>query len=186
MILMGGRFMGLYVFVPLDKRPAVSAEELFKLLGCDFAAWKFGPLGITWHGTETLSDHICMRVSFLYSQFTNALFEAHGLSKDIPLEQDTMLPLAFAIRNGAFRVGAEVAFLETRNYMMETAVQDHYWAEVLLRDATGLAMSWFSLLYMDDAFVKDWNPGPIALDRDELPGPPGRTLFAGRGSSRWF
>src|SRR5688572_15010681 len=101
---MGGRSISLNFFVPLSKRPA-SDEELFKMLGCDFVKNKFGPLGITWHGIEILSDHVCARISFLYIELRNPLAEMFGTK--IPLHLDPLLPFANAIREGAVRVGAE-------------------------------------------------------------------------------
>ena len=53
---------------------------------------------------------------------------------------------------------------------------ERYWM-VILEDATGLAVQWVGLLYLSDAIVADWEPELGVLDRDELPGGPGRTLM---------
>lgn len=178
---MGGDFIGAYFFIPPDRRPS-SDDELFGMLGCDLTTWSFGPLGVANRRIDLLSDHVCAQLFFLKAEFINRLAETPG--DEVPLDRDPLRSLATAIRDGAVRLAAEVAFLETRNYMLET-VLERYWM-VLARDATILASEWFALLYMDDGVVKDWSPGPLLLDRDELPGGPGRTLFAGRGGNRWF
>jgi hypothetical protein len=178
---MGGSFIGAYFFLPPDRRPS-SDDELFKQLGCDLDTRMFGPMCIADHAIRPLSDHLCVALYFLRTEFRNITAETYG--QEVPLERDPLLPFAVAIRDGAVRFAAEVAFLETRKPELES-VLDRYWM-VLARDATSLAAEWLSLLYMDDFMVKDWDPGPILLDRDELPGGPGRTLFASRGRERWF
>jgi hypothetical protein len=178
---MGGEFMGAYFFIPPDRRPS-SDEALFKQLGCELPAWTFGPMGVAEHALEVLSDHVCVALYFLKSEFINILADAPD--QEPPIERDPLLPLATAIRDGASRFSAEVAFLETRQPAL-AAVVERYWM-VLARDASILAGEWLSLLYMDESWVEDWHPGSGLLDRDELPGGPGRTLFAGRGGNRWF
>lgn len=178
---MGGEYIGAYFFVPPERRPA-SDDELFAKLGCDLTRSTFGPMVIADRRIEVLSDHVCAQLYFLRTAFMNALTDAPD--QEPPLERDPMLPLALAIRDGAVRVGAEVAFLETRNYQLDS-VFDRYWM-VIARDATSLAAEWYGLLYMDDVVAEGWAPGTMLLDRDELPGGPGRTLFAGRGGNRWI
>lgn len=177
---MGGDFIGAYFFVPPERRPS-SDDELFEVLGCDLARSSFGSLTFVERGIEVLSDHVCAQIYFLKASFINRISETYG--EEAPLERDPLLPLAVALHDGAIRITAEVAFLESRRAELAW-ILDRYWM-VLARDATSLAMEWFALLYMDDAMVKDWDPGPLLLDRDELPGGQGRTLFSGRGRNRW-
>lgn len=177
---MGGEVIGAYFFIPLDRRPS-SDDELFRMLGCDLVTSAYGPFFIVERGIEVLSYHVCAQIYFLNASLINALAETYD--RDLPVDRDPLLLLATTIRDGAVRLSAEVAFLEIHNPELE-AVLERYWM-VLARDATALAAEWFSLLYMSDLVVKDWDPGPILGDRDELPGGPGRTLFAGRGRNRW-
>jgi hypothetical protein len=178
---MGGDFIGAYFFIPPDRRPP-SDDELFRTLGCDLTTWSFGPLGVADRTIEVLSDHVCVALYFLKAEFIARLAETPG--DEVPLERDPLLSFATMFRDGAARFSAEVALLETRRPQLEVML-DRYWL-VLARDATFLAAEWFALLYMDDAMVKDWSIGDALLDRDELSGGPGRTLFAGRGGNRWF
>jgi len=178
---MGGRFIGAYFFIPPDRRPS-SDDELWKMLGCDLTAWSFGPLGVADRTIQVLSDHVCAALYFLHAEFITVLARTPG--DDVPLDRDPLLAFATMFREGAVRFAAEVALLETRKPELDVML-DRYWL-VLARDADALAAEWFSLLYMDDRVVEGWDPGPVLLDRDELPGGPGRTLFAGRGGNRWF
>lgn len=178
---MGGDFIGAYFFIPPAQRPA-SDDELFQALGCDLARSMFGTLTFAERKLEVLSDHVCVALYFLKAEYINALSETRG--QEVPLERDPLLPFATAFRDGAIRLHAEVAFLESRQPALES-VLDRYWM-ILARDASSLAMEWFPLLYMDESMLQDWNPGPHILDRDELPGGPGRTLFSNRGRNRWF
>jgi hypothetical protein len=178
---MGGVFIGAYFFIPPDRRPS-SDDELFQMLGGDLVRSSFGPLSVADRGSTLLSDHACAYIYFLKSELIDVISRTHG--EEVPLDRDPLLPLAMTLRDGAARLAAEVAFLETRSPELES-VLDRYWM-VQARDATSLAAEWLALLYMDELMVKDWDPGPILLDRDELPGGPGRTLFASRGRNRWF
>lgn len=177
---MGGRFVTVYFFIPTE-RHSNSDRELLSILGYDSAKNIFGPVGVTWYGINRLSHHICVSISFLYVELRNALDD---LSEDDAIDKDPLLPLAYAIRDGAVRVKAEVAFLETRNYMIESTFE-RYWM-VLLRDADALAGEWFTFLYLEQSIVESWAPLSGLNNRDELPGGPGRAIFAGRGSHRWF
>lgn len=178
---MGGEFIGAYFFIPPDRRPP-SDDDLFRMLGCDLTTWSFGPLGVADRRIEVLSDHVCAMLYFLKAEFITVISVTHG--QKVPLERDPLLPFATTMRDGAVRLAAEVAFLDTRTPDL-ASVLERYWL-VLVRDATALAVERFSLLYMDDSMVRDWDPGPVILDRDELPSGPGRTLFASRGRTRWF
>jgi hypothetical protein len=176
---MGGRYIGAYFFIPLDKRPATD-DELFAKLGEQPNGY-FGPLIITERNVTVLSEHVCAQLYF----WANSLFDLRFSVRDEPLtlERDPALPFAYAIRDGAMAVGASVVILETHNAELER-ILDRYWM-VLVNDATALAVEWFSLLHLSDELVEDWSPPPHLLDRDELPGGPGRTLFGGRGRTRW-
>jgi len=178
---MGGAFIGAYFFIPPDRRPP-GGDDLFRALGCDLTTWTFGTLGVADRRIEVLSDHVCVALWFLKAEYIGRLAETPG--DDVPLDRDPLLPFATAFRDAAVRVAAEAAFLDTRQPQIE-AMQDRYWM-VIARDAGSLAGEWYSLLYMDDGVVEGWAPGSMLLNRDELPGGPGRTLFAGRGGNRWF
>ena len=178
---MGGDFIGAYFFIPPDRRPPAD-DDLFRTLGCDLTTWTFGTLGVADRTIEVLSDHVCVALYVLKAEYIGIISETHG--PEVPLERDPLLPFATAFHDGAVRLSAEVAFLESRRPELES-VLERYWM-VLARDATSLAMEWFPLLYLDDAMLRDWDPGPRLLDRDELPGGRGRTLFSNRGRNRWF
>jgi hypothetical protein len=178
---MGGEYIGAYFFVPPERRPP-SDDELFRALGCDLASSSFGTLTFAERRIEVLSDHVCAALWFLKAEYIGRLAETPG--DDVPLERDPLLPFATALRDGAVRLAAEAAYLDTRQPQLE-AMLDRYWM-VIGRDATALAAEWYSLLYMDDGVAEGWAPGTMLLNRDELPGGPGRTLFAGRGGNRWF
>ena len=96
-------------------------------------------------------------------------------ARGTPVAEDLALPLAVAIRDGAARAGAEVAILATRNVVLDN-ILERYWM-VLIGDATALAAERFGLTYLDERLVRDRDPPSVHLDRDEVPGGPGRTLF---------
>lgn len=128
-----------------------------------------------------LEDHVCAQLSFL----ANDLFVMQpGYITDSPVEDDPALPFACAIRGGAVEARAEVAILETHNAELQR-ILDRYWI-VQFGSPDELAKEWFGLVYMCDAWVEGWAPAPTLLDRDELPGGPGRTLFASRGWRRFY
>lgn len=179
---MGGEIIGAYFFIPPDRRPPED-DELFRTLGCDLARSSFGTLTIADRVLSPLSDHACASLYFLKQELINRLADAPD--QEPPLERDPLLPFATAIREGAARLAAEVAFLEIRNAELEAVLDRYYWM-VLARDPDALAGEWPSLLYMDDTVIRGWEPGPALIDRDELPGGPGRTLFGARGGNRWF
>lgn len=163
-------------FVPVAERPATD-DELFARLGYDLGANRFGPAHPTGREVVELSDHVCARIHLLASSVATPPSAPEGQ----PLDADPRLPLAIAIRDGAARARAEVAVLVTHGASPEG---DRYWM-ILMGDATALALERFGLLYLDERLARDWSPEPHLLDRDELPGGPGRTLFAGRGAGRW-
>lgn len=182
---MSAGFVGLFFFVPPARWPRAGPDadaELLRALGGDLVAGRFSQLGIAARAVEPLSDHLCVQLYFLKAEWIAALADAP--EQEPPLERDPLLPFAHAIRDAAVRVDAEAAILDTHELTLEKIV-DRYWM-VLARDATALAMEWFGFTYMDDDMVADWDPGPALLDRDELPGGPGRTLFGGRRGARWF
>jgi hypothetical protein len=177
---MSGRCIGVFFFIPLALRPATD-DELLERLGVRRPDGWFGPLQLAEHTVRVLSDHVCVALYFLHNELRNLRYTIRD--QDLVLERDAGLPFAYAIRDAAVRVDAEVAILETHlpdlDYILE-----RYWM-VLLGDATTLAIEWFGLVYLSDAIVEGWEPSPGVLDRDELPGGPGRTLFGGRGWTRW-
>jgi hypothetical protein len=77
-----------------------------------------------------------------------------------------------------------VLIVETHEAILEQ-ILERYWM-VLTNEATALAIERFGLLYMCDEIVEGWDPRGPFMDRDELLGGPGRTLFAGRGRTRWY
>jgi hypothetical protein len=175
---MSGQLASVMFFVPLDRRPASDAA-LFEAVG--LAHGKLGPLFIETQGIDVLDDHACVWLSFLRSVF----FDLVGHETEIPLEQDPALPIALALRDGAARAGADVAVLATEAHLIND-IQDWYWM-VMARDPSSLLRQGFSVLYLGDAMSRDWNPAEGMLDNhDELPGGPGRTLFAQRGRDRWY
>lgn len=176
---MGGRYICAYFFVPLDRRPATD-DELYAKLGKQ-PNGHFGPMIVADRNVTVLEDHVCAQLYFL----ANDLFVLQsGMPDELPLEQDPAMPFAYAIRDGAVAAGAEVALLETHNAELQR-ILDRYWM-VQLGSADELAKEWFGLLYLCDDWVKRWSPLAKLLDRDELPGGPGRTLFARRGNNRFF
>jgi hypothetical protein len=175
---MSGQLASALFFIPLERRPP-SDQALFEALGC--AGGTLGPLAIADRGVDVLEFHACAWVSFLRSAF----FELVRHDHEIALEQDPALPLAFALRDGAARAGADVAALVTEAHMIKSP-KDWYWM-VTLRDAYSLLQESFPLLHLGEAVVRDWDPPPgLLASRDELPGSPGRTFFAQRGRDRWY
>jgi hypothetical protein len=81
-------------------------------------------------------------------------------------------------------VGAEVAILETHDSEIQ-GILDRYWM-VQFGDPGEFLLERFGLTYFSDSMVEDWDPPAHLIDRDELPGGPGRTFFARRGRHRWF
>lgn len=182
---MSGRSICAYFFIPLAKRPETD-EELFVALGKQ-PGGHFGPLTILDRNVTVLSDHVCVQLYFLAAELNNLRHAVED--QELPLERDAGLPFAYAIRDGAVATGADVVILETHIHEVNhTAdlerVLKHYWM-IPFGDATGLAVQWFGLLYLSDSIVEGWEPEPGVLDRDELPGGPGRTLFGGHGWTRW-
>jgi hypothetical protein len=182
---MSGRALCAYFFIPLAKRPATD-DELFARLGKQ-PDGQFGPMTILDRKVTALSDHVCVQLYFLAAELEKLRYEVRD--ETLSLERDAGLPFAYAIRDGAAAAGAEVALLETHipevNHTVDLErVLERYWM-ILLGDATGLAIQWFGLLYLSDEVVAGWQPEPGVLDRDELAGGPGRTLFGGRGWTRW-
>ena len=111
--------------------------------------------------------------------------EDDGRDDDLPMGQDTALPLAIAIRDAAVRAGAEVAALITHPEQANPrSLHDRAWM-VSARDPDALATEYFGFLYLDDRMVHGWTPPWPVGARDELPGGPGRSIFAGRGWARW-
>jgi hypothetical protein len=163
-------------FVSLGERPG-SDEELFARLGFALGANRFGAEHPTGRKVVELRDHACAQIFLLAS----SVAAPPSAPEELPLERDPRLPLARAIRDGASRARADVAVLATHGAPPD---DDRYWM-ILAGDATALALERFGLLYLDDRLVADWSPEPHVLDRDELPGGPGRTWFAGRGAGRW-
>jgi len=178
---MGGDLIGAYFFIPPARRPA-SHEELFDRLGVDRTTADFGPLTVADRRVDELGDRICAQLSFLVADLIQVRVGARG--DELPLEDDPALPFAIAFRDGAARVGADVAILAT-NSPAPDSILERYWM-IQTGDATSLAAEYFGLLYLDDSLVLDWSPPDHLLDRDELPGGPGRTLFAQRGRQRWY
>jgi hypothetical protein len=177
---MGGEYIGSYFFVPLGDAPE-SDEELFDRLGYERRTRMFGGLHVTEHRADRLSDHVCAQLYFLASELREIGMQA---ADDVPVANDPALPLAVAIRDGAVRARAEVAILATRDAVL-AKILERYWM-VLVGDATALAAERFGLTYLAEGMVQDWDPPAVHLDRDELPGGPGRMLFSSRGSYRWY
>jgi hypothetical protein len=174
---MGGQFVTAAFFIPLAARPADDAA-LFEVIAPGGA---LGPLNAQESYVDVLSHHVCVQLKFLRPAFLDLIEERAGDA----LSDDPALPLAVALRDGAVRARAEVAMLVQEAHVQE-ALLDRY-SLVLTRDADALVAESFSLLYLSDALARDWTPEPGRLDgRDELPGGPGRTIFADSGEDRWL
>lgn len=175
---MGGELITAAFFVPLEARPA-DDEALFALIAPSGA---IGPLNAQERYTDVLGHHVCVQLKFLRRSFLHLIDDQAG---DAPVEQDRALPLALALRDSAVRARAEVAMLVSEPSAQE-ALLDSYWM-VLTREADAMVGESFSLLYLSDFVTHDWTPPDgLLAGRDELPGGPGRTIFAQRGWKRWL
>lgn len=175
-------WLAMAIFIPKGER-APSEDEVLDRIGVDRAEHRWGPLAhVEWH-VEELDFHLLAQLRFLQGALLKLLPEHGG---DLPLAEDGALPLAHAFRDASARAGAEVGMLITHPEQAEREwILERYWM-VLARDAASLASEHFGLLYMNDEVASNYTPETRRDARDELPGGPGRTIFAGRGSARWF
>ena len=168
-------------YVPLGD--GLAADEAVARLGI-VPGGGFGPLASVDVRTETLDYHVVVEVYFSVHEFF-ALDGDRPPGADVPLDEDGALPLAIAVRAAAARAGAEVAMVVTHADQANPAwLRDRYWM-VIARDPSALAGERFGLLYLDDELARGWVPPWPAGARDELPGAPGRAIFARSGAARW-
>jgi hypothetical protein len=84
---MEGRYIGVYFFIPLGKRPG-SDDELFAKLGVQEG--HFGLLIVVDRNVTLLSDHVCAQLCFLADSL-------HSLQSTV-LEEPLPLARATAVR----------------------------------------------------------------------------------------
>jgi hypothetical protein len=128
--------------------------------------------------------HVCLEIYFSQMAVIG-LYDGIDRKRDLPLEQDPALPLAYTFRDACLRLQPEVALITTSSVIARTDVMgDEIYPQVLSWDAYGLSID-ASLLYVnEDLKYNLWDMPPID-ERDKLPIERGMIVFGGKGNKRW-
>ncbi len=125
----------------------------------------------TWR--ETLNAHQVFFLYFLEGEFIDLLLKDNGES------------LAQTFRQSCLALYPEVAYIITRPYQAAPEWSLGLEIPILAADANRLADERFGLLYLNEAIAQNWTGHKIRDDRDSLPAPGGKLVFAARGEERW-
>lgn len=162
---------------PLDWLPHTTTQQVIEAATCE------------WSGMycevelERLENHHLLDIYFFQSHF----FKMIGTKRaPLPLVEDGALGLAHAFQYACEQLSPEVAFIATHTYdACPEAVLEREWM-ITACDADALADERLGLLYLNDEISQCWTSLPIRGERDSLPIPSGRLVFAGCGWDRWF
>lgn len=164
-------------------RGALTPEAALAAVGA--GSGSFGPITRVHPTVDLLDFHACVQLYFRQAQLLRLRARRDPEGPPPPVAEDGAVALAQAFRDACARSSADAGFVVTHDYEAERAfILEREWM-VLAGEANSLAAERFGLLYLSDALARELSPAWHRQGRDELPGGPGVTLFAGSGWSRW-
>lgn len=165
--------------IQVDTRP-VAPSDTSGLVLCTWA-------GMTCRAyLANLEEYQVLHMFFFRSILLDLLGDPPEHPEDFPLEKDGALQIALAFQDACVALSPEVGFIAVRRNQGDPDwTLERAWM-VLAKDANALADEHFGLLYLNQEISTYWSSNPALDDRDSLPVPSGRLVFAGRGWRRWF
>jgi hypothetical protein len=152
---------------------------------------QWGAFGDAWAIVDPLDRHDCLQIYSSMNRFLDAQPDRSAENGAPPV--DWMLSFVQTFRDACTGLGADVAFLDTRAHYGDERWENkqgnrdwvlaRYWM-VLESDANALADERFALLYLSEPMTRLWVRNPTRDDRDMVPLPNGRLVFARSGPAR--